>query len=99
MSSQTRELPADALSDSAVDSFNSRTGAVTPVAEDYSADQITNVPAGGVAADNVQDAVNELDTEKVAKAFTPSVALDWDGPPTTVQAALDELAARLRAIE
>ena len=29
---------------------------------------ITNTPAGNIAATNVQDAINELDTEKVAKA-------------------------------
>lgn len=32
------------------------------------ASEIANVPAGNLAATNVQDALNELDTEKVAKA-------------------------------
>jgi hypothetical protein len=31
--------------------------------------------------------------------FTPTVAGNWDTSPTTVQQALDELAARLRALE
>ena len=31
--------------------------------------------------------------------FTPAVGSDWDGPPTTVAEALDELAARLRVLE
>lgn len=31
--------------------------------------------------------------------FTPSVSGDWDTSPTTVQQALDELAARVRALE
>lgn len=33
-----------------------------------SAEIVSNVPAGDIAATNVQDAINELDTEKVAKA-------------------------------
>lgn len=32
-------------------------------------------------------------------SFAPSVAGNWDSNPTTVQQALDELAARLRALE
>lgn len=32
-------------------------------------------------------------------AFEPAVPSDWDGPPTTLQEALDELAARLRIVE
>lgn len=99
MASQIKELPADALSDSAVDSFNSRTGAVTAEAEDYSAEQIVNTPAGTITEENVQDALNELDTLKQAKAFTPDEVTDWDTPPTTIQEALDQLAARLKAIE
>ena len=34
----------------------------------YAASAITNTPAGNVAATNVQAAINELDTEKLAKA-------------------------------
>lgn len=47
-----------------VNSFNSRTGAVTSQNGDYIASQITNTPAGNISATNVQDAINELDTEK-----------------------------------
>lgn len=43
----------------------SRTGAVTATAGDYSATQITNTPAGNIAATTVQAALNELDNEKV----------------------------------
>lgn len=47
-----------------VSSFNSRTGAVVPVNGDYTASNITNVPAGTIAAVTVQAALDELDTEK-----------------------------------
>lgn len=50
----------------AVSSFNGRTGAIIPVAGDYIASEITNTPSGGIAATDVQAAINELDTEKLA---------------------------------
>jgi hypothetical protein len=52
----------------AVASFNSRTGNITPASGDYTASQVTNTPAGNVAATTAQAAINELDGEKVAKA-------------------------------
>lgn len=60
------ELPLDNTGGggSGVTSFNSRTGAVLPLAGDYTASQITNVPSGNIAAVNVQNALNELDAEK-----------------------------------
>ncbi|MGL4397647.1 MAG: hypothetical protein ACRCS9_13990 [Hyphomicrobium sp.] len=45
----------------------SRTGAIVAQAGDYLASQITNVPAGGIAAATVQAALNELDSEKFDK--------------------------------
>lgn len=42
-----------------------RMGAVTAQSGDYNASQITNTPAGTIAATNVQAALNELDAEKV----------------------------------
>lgn len=57
-------------SSAAVTSVFGRTGAVTATAGDYTAADVTNVPAGGVAATTVQAAVNELDTEKQAAAST-----------------------------
>jgi hypothetical protein len=42
-----------------------RTAAVVASAGDYTADKITNTPAGTIAATNVQSAINELDTEKL----------------------------------
>lgn len=41
-----------------------RTGTVVATAGDYTATQITNTPAGNIAATTVQAAINELDTEK-----------------------------------
>jgi hypothetical protein len=52
----------------AITSVFSRTGVVTAQAGDYTATQITNTPAGNIAATTAQAAINELDTEKVSKA-------------------------------
>ena len=43
-----------------------RTGNVTATSGDYIASQITNTPNGNIAAITVQNALNELDSEKVA---------------------------------
>jgi hypothetical protein len=51
---------------SGVSSFNGRSGSVSPASADYTAAQVTNTPAGNIAATTVQTALNELDTEKVA---------------------------------
>ena len=51
-----------------VTSVFGRVGSITAVAGDYSATQITNTAAGSISATNVQDAINELDGEKLAKA-------------------------------
>lgn len=51
---------------SGVASFNGRSGSVVPASADYTAAQVTNTPAGNIAATTVQTALNELDTEKVA---------------------------------
>lgn len=50
----------------AVTSIFSRTGNVVSANGDYTASQITNVPAGNIAATDVQTALNELDTDKQA---------------------------------
>lgn len=52
----------------AILSVFSRTGVVTAQNGDYIAGQVTNVPAGTVAAVTVQAAIDELDTEKVTQA-------------------------------
>lgn len=48
----------------AVSSVFGRSGVVTSQNGDYTASQVTNVPAGSVAGVTVQDAINELDSEK-----------------------------------
>lgn len=48
----------------AVASVFGRIGVVTAQSGDYSAAQVTNTPAGSIAATTVQAALNELDTEK-----------------------------------
>ena len=50
-----------------VTSVFGRTGAVTAASGDYNASQITNTPAGGISATDVQAAINELDSEKAGK--------------------------------
>lgn len=45
-----------------------RVGAVTAQSGDYTASQITNVPAGTIAATDVQAAINELDGDIALKA-------------------------------
>jgi len=52
------------ISPSEVTSVFGRTGAVTAQSGDYTATQITNAPAGNIAATTVQAAINELDSEK-----------------------------------
>lgn len=50
----------------AVTSVFGRVGNVVATSGDYTASQITNVPAGSISATTVQAALNELDTEKQA---------------------------------
>lgn len=51
-----------------VTGVHGRTGAVVSANGDYNAGQITNTPAGGIAAVTVQAALDELDAEKLALA-------------------------------
>lgn len=65
MASIYLSLPLDSGGPGAgVTSFNGRTGIVVSISGDYSATLISNVPAGDISATNVQDAINELDSEK-----------------------------------
>lgn len=68
MASQFIKLPASTGGgpSAGVDSFNGRTGIVVSQAGDYGASIIANVPAGNIAATDVQSAINELDSEKQA---------------------------------
>lgn len=68
----------------AVSSVFTRTGAITAQSGDYTATQITNTASGNIAAVTAQAALNELDSEKVAKAGdTVSGALILNGTLTT----------------
>ncbi|MGL5719620.1 MAG: hypothetical protein ACRCYP_02315, partial [Alphaproteobacteria bacterium] len=61
---------------------------------DYTATQITNAPAGNIAAVTVQAALNELDTEKQGKSltgYTIATAISAINPADTVLAALGKL--------
>lgn len=57
-----------------VTSVFTRSGNVVATSGDYTASQVTNVPAGNIAATNVQAALNELDSEKSAVGHTHSAA-------------------------
>jgi hypothetical protein len=58
-----------------VSSAFGRTGAVIATTGDYTATQVTNTPAGNIAATNTQAALNELDTEKQSIASLASDVL------------------------
>lgn len=69
MASTYIKLPPDASGggpSAGVDSFNGRDGVVVSQAGDYSAGIVSNTPAGNISATNVQDAIDELDSEKQA---------------------------------
>src|SRR6266511_485757 len=52
----------------AVNSVFGRTGDVVSASGDYTGSQVTNAPAGSIAAITVQGAINELDSEKLSIA-------------------------------
>jgi ACT domain-containing protein len=54
------------LTTAPVNSVFGRTGVITQVAGDYTGTQITNTAAGNIVATNIQAAINELDSEKLA---------------------------------
>lgn len=74
MSKGPFEYSGVATGSGGVDSVFGRTGDVVAEDGDYTASQVTNVPAGNIAATDVQAAINELDTEK-APSFTVGVSL------------------------
>lgn len=95
------------ISPSEVTSVYGRTGAVTAQSGDYTASQVTNTPAGTIAATTVQAAIDELDsdvqavqtnlTNHISDATDAHAASAITNTPagnlaaTTVQAALNEL--------
>jgi len=64
-----------------IDTVFGRTGTVVAVDDDYTAGQVANVPAGTIAATDVQAALNELDTDKAAVGHTQAYTT-VDGVPT-----------------
>lgn len=77
-----------------VTSVFGRAGVVVAVNGDYTASNITNVPAGNIGAVTVQAAVNELDTEKVAKAgdtMTGNLIVNKSGAAVPAAFGADEI--------
>jgi len=62
-----------------VTSVYTRTGDIIAVSGDYTATQITNTPAGDIAAVTVQAAINELDNEKVSTTLTAGNVIVGNG--------------------
>lgn len=69
------KLPPSSGGSGAVDSVFGRTGVVAAASGDYAAAQVTNTPAGGIAAVTVQTAINELDSEKLDALQGPTNAI------------------------
>jgi hypothetical protein len=68
-------LPESGAGAPPVSSVFGRLGTIAAQAGDYSAGQITNVPAGGLTSTTVQGAVNELNTIKADAATVQTRAL------------------------
>ena len=73
----------DAIND--VSSVFGRTGIIVATAGDYTATQVTNTPAGGIAAATVQAAIDELDTEKAAASHVHAAADVTSGTMATAR--------------
>jgi len=81
-----------------VKSIFGRVGVVVSTAGDYTASQVTNVPAGSIVAITVQAAINELDTKKVnLTLFDANTILkaDSDDNPTALVVAEQTLVGRI----
>lgn len=82
------------ISPSDVTSVFGRSGAVSAQAGDYTATQITNTPAGTLSATTVQEALNELDTEKQPVDATLTALAAFNSNGIIVQTNTDTFAAR-----
>ena len=82
------------ISPSAVTSVFGRSGVVAAQSGDYSAAQVTNVPAGDIVAVTVQAAINELDSEKQPVDATLTALAAFNSNGIIVQTAADTFAAR-----
>lgn len=61
-----------------VGTFEGRSGAVTSQAGDYNASEVTNTPAGTIAATTVQGAINELDGDVSSLSTAVAASLKKD---------------------
>ena len=59
-----------------VSSVFGRTGSVTAQNNDYNAGQVSNTPAGNIASTNLQDAINELDSDLSGKENSTNKSVD-----------------------
>jgi hypothetical protein len=57
---------------------------------------VASYPPSGISRSGSTTLVNQTDGRMVA--FTPTTPANWNTSPTTIQAALDELAARVKAL-
>ena len=76
-----------------VNTFNTRSGTVNPENGDYSASQVTNVPNGDVLSINAQDAIDEIDSKKIAKTVLSAkgslIGATAAGTPVDIPAGAD----------
>ena len=82
------------ISPSAVTSVFGRSGVVAAQSGDYSAAQVTNVPAGDIVAVTVQAAINELDAEKQPVDATLTALSSFNSNGILVQTAHDTFVSR-----
>lgn len=85
-------IPGDAVT-----SVFGRTGAIVSALGDYLASQITNTPSGSISASTVQDAINELGTEKEPNITAGTTAQYWRGDKSWQ--ALDKTAVGLPNVD
>jgi hypothetical protein len=81
-----------------VSSVYGRTGAVVAQAGDYTGAQVSNTPAGGIAATTVQTAINELDTEKANQSDLSALDTRVDTAETNITDLTTDLAATDAAV-
>lgn len=82
------------ISPSAVTSVFGRSGVVSAQSGDYSAAQVSNTPAGNISAVTVQDAINELDSEKQPVDATLTALAAFNSNGILVQTAADTFVSR-----
>ena len=89
---------ADLVGAVGVAAYNGRTGTVVPVSGDYTAAQVTNAPAGDIAATDVQAAINELDTDKAPTVHTHTLSQVTDSGALAALNSVDAATIDARAV-